>query len=96
MRQWGLIVGETPERQRHERLEPDIRRAVLLRAAAHVAESHGMRGLSHARVAHQCGCSARTVYRWAATRKVLRDRVARYARDCGAVGLLADYEKLTV
>lgn len=69
---------------------------MLMRAAVHVAELHGMHGLNHGRVAHQCGCSARTVYRWAATRKVLRDRVAVYARDCGAVGLLADYEKLTV
>lgn len=88
MRRWGLIVGE--------RLEPEIRRTVLLRAAAHVAESHGMRGLSHARVAHQCGCSARTVYRWAATRKVLRARVAEYARARGLLAVLDSFENLTV
>lgn len=65
------------------RLDYDLRRGVLLRAALDVAGAHGLAGLTHCRVAEAAGCSARTVYRWARNRKRLRVLVVECARARG-------------
>lgn len=75
-------------------MDSELRRAVLLRGAMEVAESLGIRCLTHARVADACGCSTRTVYRWSRSRKVLRERVAAHAARCGCLRIAQEYEKL--
>lgn len=74
------------------RLDPVMRHALLLRAALHVANRHGLENLTHPAVAVRARVSLSTVYRWAATRKQLRDRVieggsAKILAEAGRLGL---------
>jgi AcrR family transcriptional regulator len=55
-----------------QRLDRTMRRAVLLRAAIHVANRRGLEQLTHEAVAERAQVSLSTVYRWANNRKALR------------------------
>lgn len=77
-----------------KRLSITRRRMVLLRGAMSIAMDEGFAALTHARVAAVCGCSPRTVYRWAPNRNVLWDRVTGYARGTGCLSVVQEYEKL--
>jgi AcrR family transcriptional regulator len=69
---------------------------MLTRGAVVVVERHGWIELTHTRVAAACGCSPRTVYRWAKDRKMLREQVKKYARDRGLMSLLAEAVELSI
>lgn len=76
------------------RLDREMRVRVLLRAAIHVANRHGLERLTHEAVADRARVSLSTVYRWANDRKALRRFTIRGARLAGGLKILANAERL--
>lgn len=65
------------------------RDSVLFAAALQVFHAQGIRAITHANIAIAAGCSVRTVYRWAPTRQMLREKLRTYAGGEGVGKLLA-------
>lgn len=71
-----------------------MRHRVLLRAALHVANRHGLEQLTHEAVAIRARVSLSTVYRWMKNRKMLRDAVILAARMSGGAKIIGEATRL--
>lgn len=77
-------------------MDAELRRAELLRSAVLIAHRHGLRGLTHGRVADLAGCGKTTVYRWVSDRRALRRVVVEYAKAKGMHQLIAEAYQLGI